>query len=71
MLMLASLPQHDQIAELYFVGDIDLVSIKPVIESAAEVSKDICLVLQQCLVKSVLKTVKEKEKEQESNVSET
>jgi len=63
IIMQAALPQHDQIAELYFVGDIDMVSMKPAIESMIEIGKDICLVLQQCLVKSVMKCLKERDEE--------
>lgn len=66
IMMQANLPQHNQIAELYFVGDIDMSCMKPAVESMNAVSDDICLVLQQCLVKSVIKCLKEKKQEEDS-----
>ncbi|XP_063984389.1 exosome complex component MTR3-like [Diachasmimorpha longicaudata] len=68
IIMQACLPQHDQVAELYFVGDIDVSSISPVLETLTAASKEISLVLQQRLVKSVIRTLKEKEKEKENEV---
>ncbi|XP_034947589.1 exosome complex component MTR3-like [Chelonus insularis] len=61
----ASLPQHSQISELYFVGNIDFNLIKSTMDILLSTSNDLCLVMQQCLVKSVIKTLKEKEKEKE------
>ncbi|XP_011299450.1 exosome complex component MTR3 [Fopius arisanus] len=68
IIMQAYLPQHDQVAELYFVGDIDISAIAPVLETLTEASKNISLIAQQRLVKSVMKTLKEREKEKEHRI---
>lgn len=67
IIMQASLPQHEQIAELHFSGDIDLNNIKPVLDKLTDTSKDISLVIQQRLVKSVLKTLNNNEKSVKEN----
>ncbi|KAK0180888.1 hypothetical protein PV327_003223 [Microctonus hyperodae] len=70
IIMQASLTQHNQISEFYFVGNIDYQSITKAMELLTEISNDICLVAQQCLVRSVTKTLKmkkEKNDEDEEN----
>lgn len=58
IMMQASLTQHNQVSELFFVGDIDFQTIENVMVLLNAASNDICLVVQQCLVKSVCKTLK-------------
>lgn len=60
LVMQASLQQHSQISELHFVGNIDFNTLKSAMESMSVVSSDLDMVAQQCLVKSVLKTIKQK-----------
>lgn len=63
IMMQASLSQHNQIAELYFAGDIDQSVLKPAIEMASKSSEELSLILQQCLVKSVMESLKENKEE--------
>ncbi|XP_046734008.1 exosome complex component MTR3-like isoform X1 [Diprion similis] len=63
LIMQAALPQHDQISEFFLVGSIDVESIKQVIETLTVANKNICPVVQQCLVKTVLRALNRKEQE--------
>lgn len=58
IVMQASLPQHSQISEIFLVGNVDLPSINGSIELMNNISKEICPVLEQCLVKSIVKSFK-------------
>ncbi|XP_031837971.1 exosome complex component MTR3 [Nomia melanderi] len=55
ILTLASLPQHGQISEVFLLGSIDTNSIVRATDTLTTVNKDICPVLQQCLVKTIMK----------------
>ncbi|XP_015592139.1 exosome complex component MTR3 [Cephus cinctus] len=57
----ANLPQHGQISEFFHVGSMDLANMKPTVEAITTACKELCPVMQQCLVKSVLKALKRKE----------
>ncbi|XP_078042633.1 exosome complex component MTR3 [Augochlora pura] len=52
---LASLPQHGQISEVFLVGNIDTDSVIHTTDILTEINKDICPVVQQCLVKTIMK----------------
>ncbi|XP_047370509.1 exosome complex component MTR3-like [Vespa velutina] len=58
----ASLPQLEQISEFFLVGNLNMEHITNAIEVIKQANKDICPLLQQCLVKSVFKVFKEKER---------
>lgn len=60
LIMQACLPQHEQIAELHFIGDINLNDIKSILNNLTDKSKDISLIIQQRLVKSVVDNFNEK-----------
>ena len=55
IITLASLPQHGQISEVFLVGSVDTNSVVRATEVLAAANKDICPVLQQCLVKTIMK----------------
>ncbi|XP_076633534.1 exosome complex component MTR3 [Colletes latitarsis] len=55
IITLASLPQHSQISEVFLIGSIDTDFVLRATEMLASANKNICPVLQQCLVKSILK----------------
>lgn len=55
IVMLASLPQHNQISEIFSVGNADVKSIIHATELLNTANNDICPVVQQCLVKTVMK----------------
>ncbi|XP_076298992.1 exosome complex component MTR3 [Lasioglossum baleicum] len=57
---LASLPQHNQISEVFLVGNIDTDSVMHATDVLTVINKDICPVLQQCLVKTIMKLHKAK-----------
>ncbi|XP_012257428.2 exosome complex component MTR3 [Athalia rosae] len=63
LIMQATLPQHDQVSEFFLVGNIDVTAIKQSIETLTAASKNICPLMQQCLVKTVLRALKKKESE--------
>ncbi|XP_068989601.1 exosome complex component MTR3 isoform X3 [Neodiprion pinetum] len=63
LIMQAALPQHDQISEFFLVGSINIDCIKQAIETLTVANKNICPVVQQCLVKTVLRALKRKEQE--------
>lgn len=52
---LASLPQHNQITEVLLIGTVDVESVKHATEMLTTANKDICPVLEQCLVKTIMK----------------
>ncbi|KAF7417907.1 hypothetical protein HZH68_000560 [Vespula germanica] len=58
----ASLPQLEQISEFFLVGNLSMKHITNAIEIIKQANKDICPLLQQCLVKSVFKVFKETER---------
>ncbi|KAF7988959.1 hypothetical protein HCN44_007269 [Aphidius gifuensis] len=62
LIMQACLPQHEQIAELHFIGDINLNDIQSILNNLTDKSKDISLIIQQRLVKSVVNNFNEKSK---------
>ncbi|XP_623498.2 exosome complex component MTR3 isoform X2 [Apis mellifera] len=55
IITLASLAQHNQVSEVFLIGSIDTNSIIQATEILTTVNKDICPVLQQCLVKTIMK----------------
>ncbi|XP_076233548.1 exosome complex component MTR3 [Calliopsis andreniformis] len=55
VITLASLPQHGQISEIFQIGSMDTDSIIRATEVLTTTNKDICPVLQQCLVKTIMK----------------
>ncbi|XP_012288249.1 exosome complex component MTR3 [Orussus abietinus] len=60
IIMQAILPQHTQVSEFFAIGSLDLDCIKSVVDTLTAASKEICPVMQQCLVKSVIKCIKTK-----------
>ncbi|KAG7187871.1 hypothetical protein KM043_013852 [Ampulex compressa] len=56
-LMQANLPQHGQISEVFLSGSANLNLISDVMELLARTNREVCPVLQRCLVKSVMKLV--------------
>lgn len=52
----AALPQHGQISEMFVVGSVDVDTIEHSMDLLSEAHKDICPLLEQCLVKTVFKT---------------
>ncbi|KAF3430092.1 hypothetical protein E2986_07214 [Frieseomelitta varia] len=60
IITLASLPQHNQISEVFLIGSIDTNTINQATEILTAANKDICPVLQQCLVKTIMKLHNEK-----------
>lgn len=52
----AVLPQHDQISEMFMIGSIDMNSIERSMELMNDAHKNICPILEQCLVKTVFET---------------
>jgi len=63
----AMLPQHDQATEIFMIGNIDVDTIVHSMDLLNEAHKDICLLLEQCLVKNVFKasrrSIKKSDKE--------
>ncbi|XP_054009499.1 exosome complex component MTR3 isoform X2 [Hylaeus anthracinus] len=55
IITLASLPQHGQISEVFLIGSIDTNSVIHATELLTTTNKEICPVLQQCLVKTIMK----------------
>ncbi|CAK9822072.1 Exosome complex component MTR3 [Anthophora retusa] len=55
IITVASLPQHNQISEVFLIGNTDVNSIIHATEMLTKANKDICPVLQQCLVKNIMK----------------
>ncbi|XP_006620168.1 exosome complex component MTR3-like [Apis dorsata] len=55
IITLASLAQHNQVSEVFLIGSIDTNSIIQATEILTTVNKNICPVLQQCLVKTIMK----------------
>ncbi|XP_076749940.1 exosome complex component MTR3 isoform X2 [Xylocopa sonorina] len=55
IITLASLPQHNQITEVLLIGNVDVNSITNATETLTTANKDICPVLQQCLIKTIMK----------------
>ncbi|XP_003402091.1 exosome complex component MTR3 [Bombus terrestris] len=55
IITLASLPQHNQISEVFLIGSINTNSVVQATEILTAANKDICPVLQQCLVKTIMK----------------
>ena len=64
VIMQAMLSQHDQISEFFLVGSMDVNSIKKTMEVLSKASDDIYPVLQQSLVKSIMKILKQKKDEE-------
>lgn len=58
----AALPQHDQISEMYMVGSIEVDTITNFMDILNETHKNICLLMEQCLVKTVFKTFRPSDK---------
>lgn len=58
IITLASLPQHEQISEMFSAGSIDVDSMIRAVEIAKIANRNICPHLQQCLVKTIMKLVK-------------
>lgn len=52
----AALPQQGQISEMFVTGSIDVDTIVHSMDLLNEAHKDICSLLEQCLVKTVFKT---------------
>ncbi|XP_024887612.1 exosome complex component MTR3-like [Temnothorax curvispinosus] len=51
----AALPQHGQISEMFVIGSIDMDTIERSMDLLNDTHKDICPILEQCLVKTVFK----------------
>lgn len=51
----AALPQHGQISEMFVMGSVNIDTIVHSMDLLAEAHKDICPLLEQCLVKTVFK----------------
>lgn len=51
----AALPQHGQISEIFMMGSIDIDTVERSIDLLNNIHKDICPLLEQCLVKTVFK----------------
>lgn len=58
----AALPQHGQISEMFVIGSIDLDTIERSLDLLSDIHKDICPILEQCLVKTVFKTFRSNDK---------
>lgn len=58
IITLATLPQHEQVSEMFSVGSIDVESMIRAVEIAKTANRNICPHLQQCLVKTVIKLTK-------------
>ena len=58
----ASMPQHNQISEFFVVGCLDMATIKSQIESLNKAGDEVYPVMQQCLVKSIARFLKQKVK---------
>lgn len=52
----AALPQHGQISEMYMMGSIETNTISRFMDILNETHKNICPLIEQCLVKTVFKT---------------
>ncbi|XP_018397267.1 PREDICTED: exosome complex component MTR3-like [Cyphomyrmex costatus] len=52
----AALPQHGQISEMFVIGSINMDTMKYSMDLSSKIHKDICPLLEQCLVKTVFKT---------------
>lgn len=63
--------QHSQISEFYFAGSLDLESLKFHIEKLNKAEEQIFPVMQQSLVKFVVKSLKNKNTETSQNETET
>ncbi|XP_011637905.1 exosome complex component MTR3 [Pogonomyrmex barbatus] len=55
IIMQAALPQHGQISEIFVVGSVDVNTIEHSMDLLSKMHKDICPLLEQCLVKTVFK----------------
>ncbi|OAD56635.1 Exosome complex component MTR3 [Eufriesea mexicana] len=55
IITLASLSQHNQVSEIFLTGSVDVNSIVQATEILMSANKDICPVVQQCLVKTIMK----------------
>ncbi|XP_012543661.2 exosome complex component MTR3 [Monomorium pharaonis] len=52
----AALPQHGQISEMFVIGSLDVDTIEHSMDLLSGVHKDICPLLEQCLVKTIFRT---------------
>ncbi|XP_032664478.1 exosome complex component MTR3-like [Odontomachus brunneus] len=59
----AALPQHSQIAEMFVVGSFDTDTIVHSMSLLSIAHKDICPLLEQCLVKTIFKSFRPTKKE--------
>jgi hypothetical protein len=63
----AMLPQHGQTTEIFMTGNIDVDTVVHSMDLLNEAHKDICLLLEQCLVRNVFKasrrSIKKSDKE--------
>lgn len=58
----AALPQHGQIAEIFVVGSFDTDTIVHSMDLLSTAHKDICPLLEQCLVKTIFKSFRSTKK---------
>lgn len=58
IITLASLPQHNQISEVFLIGNVDIKCITYATEALTTANKDICPVIEQCLVKTIMRQQK-------------
>lgn len=58
----AALPQHGQISEIFVTGSLDTDTIIHSMDLLNKAHKDICPLLEQCLVKTVFKTFRQRAK---------
>lgn len=52
----AALPQHGQISEIFVTGSLDTDVIVRSMDILSKAHKEVCPLLEQCLVKTVFKT---------------
>lgn len=52
----AALPQHGQISEMFVIGSINMDTMEYSMDLLSKAHKDICPLLEQCLVKTVFRT---------------
>lgn len=51
----AALSQHSQISEMFLMGSIDMDTIEHAMDLLSKIHKDVCPLLEQCLVKTVFR----------------
>lgn len=58
--MQAMLPQHNQVSEFFFVGNVDTTRLTNIIEPLEKANNDVSPIIQKCLDAFILKCLKQK-----------